>query len=184
MDETRFCNDCGTSLVNGLGEIHVKKEGEDTKVRAAALETEEKIAPTARARMKKIPPSENSMSKGKAMAADSNRKRKGAVGLEPDGNRRQTSALSNYFLKSSPLSIKATFESSSNVNVIEGDLLASRKAVDDGKELIVHQTNCITQRGKGLAKAIFSQYPSANCYKKRRKRGARADIPGTIQHVK
>jgi len=179
MDDSRADSNCGTPLINDFTRGTLGKEGGGAKTRAESiLEPEEKQASTGE------PGTKNSMPKGKTVSADLKRKRKDGFGLEDDGVRSQTPGSSSLSLASSSSSFPTTFESSSNVNVVEGDLVAPRKAVNDGKELIVHQTNCITQRGKGLAKVIFSRYPSANCYKKRRKRGAMADIPGTIQHVK
>jgi len=67
---------------------------------------------------------------------------------------------------------------------LEGDLLADRPDVKNGNEVLVHQCNCITTNAKGLAKAIFSKYPAADCYQARPKRGVNPSEPGIIQFVR
>ena len=58
-----------------------------------------------------------------------------------------------------------------NVRIVEGDLL---NAKDD---MIIHQTNCTSDRAAGLAKAIFAKYPHADVYARR----IQPAKPGTIQ---
>uniref|UniRef100_A0A7S2TSI2 Uncharacterized protein n=1 Tax=Lotharella oceanica TaxID=641309 RepID=A0A7S2TSI2_9EUKA len=61
------------------------------------------------------------------------------------------------------------------VTIVSGGLLAPRTEVKDGKQLLVHQTNCVTRTGAGLATVIFRRHPKANCYRTRKAgRGARA----------
>jgi len=56
------------------------------------------------------------------------------------------------------------------LNIVKGDLLIS------SEKYIIHQTNCVTKKSAGLAKAIFERYPYADIYSTRTK----PDVPGTI----
>ena len=48
------------------------------------------------------------------------------------------------------------------------------------EDYAAHQCNCVIQRpAKGVAKAIFSEWPEANVYVKRRDEGRDIDKPGT-----
>lgn len=44
------------------------------------------------------------------------------------------------------------------------------------EDFLVHQTNCVTPKAKGLSSHIFSRFPEADVYASRVKR----DLPGTI----
>lgn len=59
------------------------------------------------------------------------------------------------------------------IEIIKGDILKS------DKKYIVHQTNCTSQTGLGLAKTLFQEFPHANIYKTRQIDN-RKDTPGTI----
>lgn len=56
------------------------------------------------------------------------------------------------------------------IEIVQCDIL------DVDSEIIAHQTNCVTQTKKGLAKIIFNKYPRADCYIYRIK----PSTPGTI----
>ena len=45
------------------------------------------------------------------------------------------------------------------------------------EQYIVHQTNCVTKRAAGLAKALFQVFPHADCYKGRTEHGQ----PGALR---
>jgi O-acetyl-ADP-ribose deacetylase (regulator of RNase III) len=49
--------------------------------------------------------------------------------------------------------------SSGNVKHLSGNLLTAQETY------IVHQCNCVTTTGKGLAQHIFNQFPDANVYR-------------------
>ena len=53
---------------------------------------------------------------------------------------------------------------------LDGDLL------NCDAQYIAHQTNCVSNTGRGLALSLFKKYPYANVYRNRIK----PDIPGTI----
>jgi len=55
---------------------------------------------------------------------------------------------------------------------VTGDLLESKAT------FLVHQTNCVTTRGRGLSAAMFRRFPQANVY---RQRGPRT--PGTVKVI-
>ena len=58
---------------------------------------------------------------------------------------------------------------------VEGDLLEAKE------KYIVHQTNCRSSTGRGLAKAMFTKFPFANCYANRPKTWKKRHAqPGTI----
>jgi O-acetyl-ADP-ribose deacetylase (regulator of RNase III) len=57
-----------------------------------------------------------------------------------------------------------------SVTVINGNLLASPE------QFIAHQCNCVTKKGRGLAKSMFAAFPEANAYSSR----TAPSIPGTI----
>lgn len=61
----------------------------------------------------------------------------------------------------------------------EGSLLIFKKGdlLQANEQYIVHQCNCVTKKAKGLAAAIFEQFPYSNCYVSR----TQNDIPGTIK---
>jgi hypothetical protein len=59
----------------------------------------------------------------------------------------------------------------SKLAIILGNLL---DATEDFK---CHQCNCVTTKSKGLSAVMFSKFPSANTYKRRR---LRKSVPGTI----
>lgn len=68
------------------------------------------------------------------------------------------------------------------LNTIQGDLLTCQDPV------IVHQTNCVTTRGAGLAHLIFNKYPYSDVYKIRKSKPGNkfafkeaCDTPGTIK---
>lgn len=56
------------------------------------------------------------------------------------------------------------------IKVVRGDLLESEA------KYIVHQTNCVSKSGAGLAHHLFKKFPYADTYKNREKE----DTPGTI----
>ena len=56
----------------------------------------------------------------------------------------------------------------SNFQEIEGDLLQLRNI--NSPLFIVHQTNCVSQSARGLAKHVFAQHPYADTYKKKKKK--------------
>jgi len=69
----------------------------------------------------------------------------------------------------------------SKIEVIQGDLLTS------DRDYIVHQCNCVTTSGAGLAAQIIRRFPYANPYGRRRSGRYRSiaqtcdfDVPGTI----
>eukprot|EP00045_Choanoeca_perplexa_P016315 m.218825 g.218825 ORF g.218825 m.218825 type:complete len:192 (+) comp17225_c1_seq7:2293-2868(+) len=75
--------------------------------------------------------------------------------------------------------------SSSNFRIVQGDLLAS------SEPFIVHQCNCRSTFGKGLAQVLFRKFPYSDVYKLRKARGdalsaadraagKHFDKPGTI----
>lgn len=58
------------------------------------------------------------------------------------------------------------------MQIVEGNLLEAKE------KYICHQCNCVTDRAKGLAQALFGKFPYANVYKQRSKES----VPETI-HV-
>ena len=77
-----------------------------------------------------------------------------------------------------PLNLPSNFPSNFPLNlplpawasIREGDLLTCDATY------IVHQTNCVTECGKGLSKALFEKFPHANVYAQRTTRS----VPGTV----
>lgn len=60
-----------------------------------------------------------------------------------------------------------------NVTIIDGDLLFA------SEDIIGHQCNCVTKKGKGLADILFQQLPWADVYADRRSGVVKAHAPGT-----
>lgn len=59
------------------------------------------------------------------------------------------------------------------VEIVQGDLL------DATETYIIHQCNAVTDKPKGLSRAVFSRFPHADIYTSRGGRGFK-DLPGTI----
>lgn len=59
------------------------------------------------------------------------------------------------------------------IKYITDDIIKSKE------KYIVHQTNCVTTYGKGLSELIFTKYPYADIYTKRKDKNT-TDTPGKI----
>ena len=61
------------------------------------------------------------------------------------------------------------------MKTIEGDILLATE------DVIAHQCNCVTKRGKGLADVLFKQFPWADVYADRRSGAVKTHPPGTLE---
>lgn len=58
------------------------------------------------------------------------------------------------------------------MKIIKGNLLNATE------QYIIHQCNCVTDKPKGLSKAMFDKFPFANVYKNHKQKRSK---PGTIR---